>query len=334
MLKKTSVLTLALFLGAAGASAQDTTQNQMSQQQTAQTRTVASGQKMKVQGVVVGKDADRIIVRDLTGVDTAVVMNTATSIKTKGGFFGGGDRIAANQIVRGLYLEAEGRGDGTNLVATKVRFEKDDFRTAQSIESRVAPAEERLSQTEQNAQRLSGQIDELMAISNAARGGAKAAQETADAAVAGVNATNQRITSLDDYVVQSTATVNFRVGSAVLSPEAKAQLDEVAAAAMTLKGYTIEVTGFASADGNEKMNKALSQRRAQAVIDYLVETHNVPLRRIGTSYGFGELQAIADNTTREGREQNRRVEVKLLVSRGLNQNVEVRNTSGTNGQEE
>jgi outer membrane protein OmpA-like peptidoglycan-associated protein len=334
MLKKTSVLTLALFLGAAGASAQDTTQNQMSQQQTAQTRTVASGQKMKVQGVVVGKDADRIIVRDLTGVDTAVVMNTATSIKTKGGFFGGGDRIAANQIVRGLYLEAEGRGDGTNLVATKVRFEKDDFRTAQSIESRVAPAEERLSHTEQNAQRLSGQIDELMAISNAARGGAKAAQETADAAVAGVNATNQRITSLDDYVVQSTATVNFRVGSAVLSPEAKAQLDEVAAAAMTLKGYTIEVTGFASADGNEKMNKALSQRRAQAVIDYLVETHNVPLRRIGTSYGFGELQAIADNTTREGREQNRRVEVKLLVSRGLNQNVEVRNTSGTNGQEE
>jgi outer membrane protein OmpA-like peptidoglycan-associated protein len=129
---------------------------------------------------------------------------------------------------------------------------------------------------------------------------------------------------LDDYVVQSTASVNFKVGSAVLSPEAKTQLDEVATAALTLKGYTIEITGFASAEGGVKMNKALSQRRAQAVIDYLVETHNVPLRRIGTSYGFGELQAVGDNTTREGREQNRRVEVKLLVSRGLNQNVEVR----------
>ncbi|MGI8493868.1 MAG: OmpA family protein, partial [Pyrinomonadaceae bacterium] len=133
-----------------------------------------------------------------------------------------------------------------------------------------------------------------------------------------------RITSLDDYVVQSTATINFKVGSAVLSPEGKQNLDQVAQASMTLKGYTIEITGFASADGNEKMNKTLSQRRVQAVIDYLVETHNIPLRRIGTSYGFGELQAVADNSTRAGREQNRRVEVKLLVSRGLNQNVEVK----------
>jgi outer membrane protein OmpA-like peptidoglycan-associated protein len=320
MLKKFPVLVLAFVFGVAGVFAQD-----------AQMRTVASGQKMKVQGVVVSSDADRIIVRDSTGVDTTVVLSNA-SIKTKGGLFGGGDRVAANQIVRGLYLEAEGRGDGSNLVATKVRFGKDEFRVAQSIDTRVSPAEERLTQAEQNAQRISGQIDELMAISNAARGGAKAAQETADAAVQGVNATNQRITALDDYVVQSTATVNFRVGSAVLSPEGKAQLDEVATAAMTLKGYTIEITGFASADGNTKMNKALSQRRAQAVIDYLVETHNVPLRRIGTSYGFGELQAVADNTTREGREQNRRVEVKLLVSRGLNQNVEVRKDTTTETQ--
>jgi outer membrane protein OmpA-like peptidoglycan-associated protein len=195
---------------------------------------------------------------------------------------------------------------------------------AQSIDARVSPAEERLTVAEQNAQRIAGQIDELMAISNAARGGAKAAQETADAAVAGVNATNERISAMDDYVVQSTATVNFRVNSARLSEEAKASLDEVATAAATMRGYVIEVTGFASAEGSTTLNKRLSQRRAQAVIDYLVETHNVPLRRIGQSYGFGELQAVADNSTREGREQNRRVEVKLLVSRGLNQNVEVR----------
>jgi outer membrane protein OmpA-like peptidoglycan-associated protein len=323
MMKRIPALMLAAVISVGGAYAQDDTQNTQSQQQ----RTVASGQKMKVKGVVVSKDADRIIVRDQLGIETPVVLNTATSIKTKGGFFGGGDRVAVNQIVRGLYMEIEGRGDGQNLVASKVRFDKDDFRTAQSIESRVAPAEERLTQAEQNAQRISGQIDELMAISNAARGGAKAAQETADAAVQGVNATNQRISALDDYVVQSTQTVNFRVGSAVLSPEAKASLDQVAQSALTLKGYMIEVTGFASADGNEKMNKALSQRRAQAVIDYMIETHNIPLRRIGQSFGFGELQAVADNTTREGREQNRRVEVKLMVSRGLNQNVEVRTNS-------
>jgi outer membrane protein OmpA-like peptidoglycan-associated protein len=227
-----------------------------------------------------------------------------------------------------LNLEVEGRADNSgSLSATKVRFDRSNLQVAQAIDTRVTPAEDRLTAAEENAQRVSGQIDELMAISNAARGGAKAAQDSADAAIAGVNATNQRISSLDDYVVQSTSTVNFRVGSAVLSPEAKMQLDEVAQASMTLRGYTIEITGFASAEGNAKTNKQLSERRAQAVIDYLVQTHNIPLRRIGTSYGFGALQAVADNSTRAGREQNRRVEVKLLVSRGLNQNVEVRSTS-------
>ena len=209
-----------------------------------------------------------------------------------------------------------------------MRFDKSNLLTAQSIDARVAPAEERLTAAEQNAQRVSGQIDELMAISNAARGGARAAQDTADAAVAGVNATNQRISALDEYVVQTTATVNFRVNSSVLSTEGKASLDEVAATAASLRGYTIEVTGFASAEGSTARNKQLSARRAQAVIDYMIENHNIPLRRIGTSYGFGELQAVADNSTREGREANRRVEVKLLVSRGLNQNVEVKQTEG------
>jgi outer membrane protein OmpA-like peptidoglycan-associated protein len=203
---------------------------------------------------------------------------------------------------------------------------------AQSIESRVAPAEDRLTQAEQNAQRVSGQIDELMAISNAARGGAKAAQESADAAIAGVNATNQRISAVDDFVVQTSQTVNFKVGSAVLSPEGKQNLDNLAQTALTMKGYLIEVTGFASADGDEKKNKDLSKRRAQTVLDYLIETHNIPLRRIGVSYGFGESQAVADNSTREGRAQNRRVEVKLTVSRGLNQNVEVKKDTTSNDQ--
>ena len=165
-----------------------------------------------------------------------------------------------------------------------------------------------------------------MAVSNAARGGAKAAQDTADAAIAGVNATNQRISSMDDYVVQNTSTVNFKVNSAILSPEAKQISTKLRRRLCTMKGYVMEITGFASAEGGTAKNKVLSQKRAQAVIDYLVETHNIPLRRIGKSYGFGELQAVADNTTREGREQNRRVEVKLMVSRGLNQNVEVRPT--------
>jgi outer membrane protein OmpA-like peptidoglycan-associated protein len=316
MLKKFPALFLAVLLGVISVFAQDMQQ---------QTRTLTAGQKYKIKGVVVAKDDTSFTVRDLTGVETKVVTTASTTVKTKGGFFGGGKNTPMNAIVRGLNLEVEGKGDTMgSLAATKVRFEKDDLAVAQSIESRVAPAEDRLTQAEQNAERISGQIDELVAISNAARGGAKAAQDTADAAVAGVNATNQRITSLDDFVVQSTATVNFKTGSAVLSSEGKTQLDDLAQKALAMKGYLIEVTGFTDSTGSAQRNKELSRRRAQTVLDYLIETHNIPLRRIGVSYGFGESQAVAENNTSEGRKQNRRVEVKLTVSRGLNQNVEVK----------
>lgn len=316
MHKKLSVLALSLLIGVVSAFGQ-----------TAQTRSAVIGQKYKLKGVVVAKEnTDTLIVRDSVGVDTRIVVAPNASIKNKS--FWGGDSYPVSALVRGVTVEVEGMGDSAgNVAVTKVRFDKGNLQTAQAIDSRVTPAEDRLTAAEQNAERISGQIDELMAISNAAKGGAKAAQDTADAAVAGVNATNKRITDLDDFVVQSTATVNFRVNSAVLLPDAKASLDQVAAAAKTLKGYVIEVTGFASAEGNTKANKLLSQRRAQAVKDYLIETHDVDLRRFSDSYGFGELKAVADNSTREGREQNRRVEIKLLVSRGINQAVEVKSAN-------
>lgn len=316
MYKKLSILALSLMLGVVSAFGQ-----------TAQTRSAVVGQKYKIKGVVVAKeDTNTFVIRDSVGVDTRIVIAPNASIKNKAFF--GGDSYPVTSLVRGVTLETEGMGDASgNVAVTKVRFDKGNLQTAQAIDSRVTPTEERMTAAEQNAERISGQIDELMAISNAAKGGAKAAQDTADAAVAGVNATNKRITEMDDYVVQSTATVNFRVNSAVLSPDAKASLDQVAAAAKTLKGYVIEVTGYASAEGGVKANKALSQRRAQAVKDYLIENHDVDLRRFSDSFGFGELKAVADNTTREGREQNRRVEIKLLVSRGLNQTVEVKSAS-------
>jgi len=309
-------------------------------QGSANTRTVASGQKMKLKGVVTRRDADTFVVQDANGVLTTIALNDRTSVRTKGGFLRSGTNYGVTAILRGLNLEVEGRGDGTNLVAEKVRFNDSDLRTARTVEANVVPvenrvgeAEGRIGQVEQNAQRLSGQLDELAAVSNAARGGAKAAQETADAAVAGVNATNERISALDDYQVQNTTAVLFRVGSAVLSRDAKSQLDEVAQQALQAKGYVLEVSGFASADGSTDANRRLSQRRADAVIRYLVENHSIPLRRIITPYGFGELQPVADNTSREGREQNRRVEVKVLVSRGIIQGSPAMSTPSTDNPE-
>jgi len=330
MIKRISIIFLSVVFASLSLYAQDnnTTANNPAN---TQLRTVASGQKLKIQGVVVAKENDNTyILRDATGNDTRIVIAPNASVRSNGGFLKSGDKYTPTTIVRGLNMQVEGRGDANgSLAVDKVRFDKLNLESAQALDTRVTPVEERVSAAEQNAQRLSGQIDELMAISNAAKGGAKAAQETADAAVAGVNATNKRISDLDDYTVQTTATVNFKVASAVLSPDAKAQLDQVATAASSLKGYMIEVTGFASAEGGQKLNKNLSERRAQAVKDYLIEQHNIPLRRLTTSYGYGALQPVADNTTREGREQNRRVEVKLLVSRGINQDVQVKANPGT-----
>jgi OOP family OmpA-OmpF porin len=77
------------------------------------------------------------------------------------------------------------------------------------------------------------------------------------------------------------------------------------------------VSGFTDASGSVDRNRVLSQRRADNVIRYLVENHDIPLRRIVTPYGYGESHAVADNKTRTGRAENRRVEVKLLVNKGL-----------------
>jgi outer membrane protein OmpA-like peptidoglycan-associated protein len=129
--------------------------------------------------------------------------------------------------------------------------------------------------------------------------------------------TNERISSLDDYTVQQSVSVNFKVASALLSPEAKQSLDQIAQQALKARGYVIEVRGFASAEGSAKLNETLSQKRADAVVRYLAETHNVPLRRIVTPFGYGAAQPVADNKTREGRQQNRRVEVSVLVNRGI-----------------
>jgi outer membrane protein OmpA-like peptidoglycan-associated protein len=318
-----SSLMLAVFLLAFSASvafAQDTTA-------TAGSRTVASGEKMKIKGVVTRRDADTFTVRDNNGVDTVVRLDNSTSVKTKGGFLRGGSNYAQTQILRGLNLEVEGRGNASGeLLAEKVRFNDSDLRVARAVESRAAPLEDRasntetkLTQVEQNAQRLSGQLDELAAVANTAKGGARAAQESADAAISGVNATNDRISALDDYVPQNVLAVNFKVGSSTLSADSKAKLDELATKALNAKGYVLEVSGFADATGSVNRNRALSQRRADTVIRYLVENHQIPLRRIVTPYGFGESNPVADNKTRDGRAQNRRVEVKVLVNKGLTQ---------------
>lgn len=308
---------------------------------TANKTQVASGAKMKVKGMIVKRDQGNFILRDQAGSDLTIRLATNAKIEEKkGNPFRGGKKYSEAQLVRGLWVEIEGRGDASGaLVADKIKLSDVDFRVAHAVDSTVVPvenrlgeAEERVTRTEQNAQRLSGQLEELSQVANLAKGGAAAAQETADVAVDGVNKTNDRISSLDDYEVKKSESINFKVGSAVLSPEAKSMLDGIATQAKSEKGFVIEVRGFASADGAENSNRVLSQRRAEAVMRYLAENHDIPLRRIILPFGYGEAMPIADNSSRDGRIQNRRAEVSILVSKGLTSPVNVNRSVGSSRQ--
>jgi OmpA-OmpF porin, OOP family len=278
-------------------SAQDST-SQTPVNQNVSIRSVPSGSKMKFQGVVISRDADTFTIRDRSRADYQVLISDSTSIKTHGGFLRSGRKYPVTDILRGLIVEVEGRGNSQGqLVADKIRFNESDMRAAITSDTRVGPVEE-------NQQRIAGQIDELHAIA------AEARQQVA--------AVNNRVDALDDYDVTENVAVTFKVNSAVLSPEAKQQLDEFAAKVANAKAYTIEVSGHTDSTGSEAKNFRLSRARAEAVVQYLAVNHKIPLRRFVTPMGYGKTEAVADNTTAGGRAQNRRVEVKMLLNRGLN----------------
>ena len=278
---------------------QVTPSTQTTRDQSLTLRSVPSGSKMKFRGVVISRDSDVFTIRDATRQDYQVLITDNTSIKTHGGFLRSGKRYPVTDILRGLIVEVEGRGDARGqLVAEKIRFRESDMRSAQTTDARVGPVEA-------NMERVAGQMDELYAVAAEAR--------------AEVKAVNERVSALDDYDVQETVSVNFRVNSAVLSPEAKSQLDALAAKTTGARAFMIEVAGHTDSTGSDAKNFRLSRARADAVVQYLAVQHKIPLRRFVTPMGYGKTDAVADNTTREGRTQNRRVDVKMIINRGLNQ---------------
>lgn len=297
--KRALIVVCGFLLGLAGAAAA------IGQVSTAQDTTpapsfrpVPSGAKMKFQGVVIDRSADTFTIRDRTRTDYQVRITDDTSVKTYGGFLHGGKKYPVTDLLRGLIVEVEGQGDSQGeLVADKIRFRESDMRAAETSEARVGPVEE-------NQKKIAGQIDELYAVAQEAR------QQVA--------AVNERVSSLDEYDVQASVAVTFRLNSAVLSPEAKRQLDEFATKALASSGYMIEVSGHTDSTGGDAKNMRLSRDRAESVVEYLTVTHKIPARRFITPMGYGKSDAVADNSTAAGRQQNRRVEVKILANRGLN----------------
>jgi outer membrane protein OmpA-like peptidoglycan-associated protein len=124
-----------------------------------------------------------------------------------------------------------------------------------------------------------------------------------------------RINSLDKYTVADEKTVTFKFDSDELTNEGMSKLDDIAGGVVSTGGrYLIELQGFTDGIGTEKYNFGLSERRAESVLRYLV-SKNIPLYRVSI-VGLGKTNPVADNVTAKGREQNRRVEIRVLWSSG------------------
>src|SRR5689334_9121446 len=297
-------------------------------------KTSGEGQKQKIEGIVVNRNADTFTIRDSRGKETTVDFTAKTKFRlVRKGLFRADRPSDATEIRRGLRLEVEGitNSDG-QLTARHIRFDEEALRTAQALESRVDPVEDlakstqtlaennqqRIGVVEENAQRISGQVEELSSVANSAVAAAKVAQSTADQAESDATTANARINVLGDYDVLTTIAVHFKNGSARLSPEAQAEIDTVANTVNeNLKGWIVAVQGYADATGGTATNRSLSERRAKAVIDYLVTKHGVPPYRVVLPFGFGSSDPVAENNTREGRALNRRAEIMVLVNKGI-----------------
>jgi OmpA-OmpF porin, OOP family len=295
---------------------------------------VPQGAKQKVQGVVSIRSGDAFKVRDPGGAETTVLLASNTDVTSHSRGLRGKKDYPVTYIMKGLRVQAQGRGDAEgNLVAEWVRFDEQDLRAAQALEQtdelaldnqrRVEAAETAAREAAEEARRMAGQIAENTALANDARARADAAQATANQAFKDAAMANNRINGLDDYETIRTIPVLFKVNRSTLDATAKATMDEAAAWAKAEKakgntnGWLCEVVGFADTTGNTAKNRALSERRAKSVIQYLVVVHGLDLRRLVQPFGFGESKPAADNKTAEGRKKNRRVEIRILQNKGI-----------------
>lgn len=295
--------------------------------QEAQVRSIPSGEQVKkFRGVVTKRDPDSFRMAETTGgPQTVVLLTESTEVKShKRGVFRGSKDYGQSYILRGLRLEVDGVGNAEGqLVADKIRFDEQDLRSAQALKATLDPVEaevnEKLRQQQQEAERLAGQIEENRALTQQAQAAADAAAESAKKAQQTADFANNRINGLDDFDTLKTITVTFATNSASLGPKAKATIDEAAAWVKTqnTKGWVMAVIGYADTTGNSQRNIDLSERRANAVIYYIVSKYKMPLNRLVQPFGYGQLDPVAENKTKAGRAKNRRVEIRLMVNKGI-----------------
>lgn len=271
------------------------------------------GSEAKITGFIISRNGDSLLVRDeTTDAISLVTVTDETKISTPSGTLAlGKKRQGEDTLIPGLKVHLKGAGGmGGELVASSILFHA----SAQNVAEGVAAGTLDMRIFMDSA--TAANRDSLEAVTARARDTLNAIVLRARDSIGSINT---RIENLGKFDLSQSRTVFFASGRAELLPDAKRTLDDMISACKGMNGCVFEVSGFTDSRGSMSLNERLSYWRSQSVVQYLTQTGGIALRDIATPAGYAETDPIATNMSANGRAMNRRVQVRLLHNRALNQ---------------
>src|SRR5580704_405773 len=271
----------------------------------------AQGEKTKVKGLITARTGDTVLLKTPDGSSMTVTLDDDTKVQQPKGLGIRKKQMSAAVLIPGLKVSVDGTSqDATHVLAKSITFDGDDLETAEMIQAGLSPTEQKVAANqgniEQNKQNIAANKQDI--ASNKAAIDANAAEAAA---------ASKRFSELSDYDTKAQLDIHFASGATDISETDQEALKKLAQDAVNLTGYIIQVKGFADSSGNAAMNQQLSMDRAQNVIAFLLQNCSVPVRHIVAPGAMGEAAPVASNETAAGRAENRRVEVKVLLNKGL-----------------
>ncbi len=277
------------------------------------------GDEAEVKGMIITRTGDTLVVNSGGGTTTVVLTDDTTTKDDRGVFGLDKQHLSDVVLIPGLKVQVKGTSDAQGRVVAKtITTDGDDLETAEMVQAGLHPTAQQVEANVQaisaNQQNIASHEEQLRALA-ANQKDLAAQREQLASSISAIEETTNRFSALNEYDVKGTTTLKFDTGSSEISAADQDVLKQLAATATSLAGYIIEVTGYADATGSAAMNTKLSEDRAKAVIVFLMQQGNVPVRHIVAPGAMGEYGAVATNETGAGRAENRRVEVKILVNK-------------------
>jgi lipid-binding SYLF domain-containing protein/outer membrane protein OmpA-like peptidoglycan-associated protein len=275
----------------------------------------AQGEKTKAKGLITARTGDTIVLKTTDGSTMTVTLDDDTKVQQPKGLGIRKKQMSAAVLIPGLKVSVDGTSqDATHVLAKSITFDGDDLETAEMIQAGLSPTEQKVAANQRNIEENERNIEANKQGIDANQQNIAAKKTTIDANAA---ETSKRFSDLTEYDTKDQLVVQFASASSDISAADQEALRKLAQNAVNLKGYIIQVKGFADSSGNAAMNQNLSMERAQNVIAFLLQNCNVPVRHIVAPGAMGEAAPIDSNETAAGRAENRRVEVKVLLNKGL-----------------